>query len=73
MRNLFFILKIKYMFSFRPSSITFSQDLKEVKKEECKECKMLETDNRVLRKQIQELVEKQLELEKLIESFRPRR
>jgi len=60
------------MFSFRPSSITFSQDLKEVK-EECKECKMLEIDNRVLRKQIQELVEKQLELEKVIESFRPRK
>jgi len=59
------------MFSFRPSSITFSQDVKE--KEECKDCKMLETDNRVLRKQIQELVEKQLELEKVIESFRPRK
>lgn len=59
------------MFSFRPSSITFSQNIE--KDKECNECKMLEIDNRVLRKQIQELVEKQVELEKVIESFRPRK
>ena len=47
--------------SFRPTSTTFSSQKPE--KEECKECKMLETDNRVLRKQIEELVKKQMELE----------
>ena len=63
------------MFSFRPSSITFSQNIEKDKEKdkECNECKMLEIDNRVLRKQIQELVEKQVELEKVIESFRPRK
>ena len=47
--------------SFRPTSTTFSSQ--KMEKEECKECKMLEVDNRVLRKQIEELVKKQLELE----------
>jgi hypothetical protein len=47
--------------SFRPTSTTFFSQKPE--KEECKECKMLEVDNRVLRKQVEELVKKQLELE----------
>ena len=47
--------------SFRPTSTTFFSQKQE--KEECKDCKMLETDNRVLRKQIEELVKKQMELE----------
>jgi predicted RNase H-like nuclease (RuvC/YqgF family) len=51
--------------SFRPTSTTFSSQKPE--KEECKECKMLETNNRVLHKQIEELVKKQMELENKLE------
>ena len=51
--------------SFRPTSTTFSSQKPE--KEKCKECKMLETDNRVLHKQIEELVKKQMELENKLE------
>jgi len=53
--------------SFRPSSTTVSSNKPE--KEECKECKMLEVDNRVLRKQIEELVNKQVELENTLKNM----
>jgi hypothetical protein len=52
--------------SFRPTSTTFFSQKPE--KDECKECKILETDNRVLRKQIEELVKKQMELETKLEN-----
>lgn len=51
--------------SFQPSSTTFSSQKPE--KEECKGCKMLEVDNRVLHKQVEELVKKQMELQKKLE------
>ena len=55
--------------SFRPSSTTFNVSKRPDEKNECKDCKSLEIDNRVLRKQIEELVKKQMELEKTVQSL----